>query len=173
VVDYFAVMVSAEVPMTEEELQAEAEAQASGQGQSLDSLDDMEDHPYHPDDADALGGRDTGATWAAAHPLRRRIGRQQFRYPKTDHADCPLPENVDWFIFPAGIAPIVRPTRSGGGAGGPPAAEAIRSVDRPATRRSVFVLSNAGGGTLGGKMYGCCLTAYRNEVEDGDEGDGM
>ena len=29
---------------------------------------------------------------------------------QADHADCPMPEAVDWFIFPEGIAPIVQPT---------------------------------------------------------------
>lgn len=40
------------------------------------------------------------------------------------------------------------------------------SQSRPPIQHSVFVLSNVDGGTLGGRMYGCCLTAYRKEVED-------
>ena len=43
---------------------------------------------------------------------------------------------------------------------------------RPPTRKSTFVLSNVGGGALNAKMYGCCLTAYRKEVEEeGDDDD--
>lgn len=94
---------------------------------------------------------------------RRRTGNIQYRYPKRDHADCPLPGNVDWFAFPNGIAPKLQPTNA---------------QSRPAIQHSVFVLSNVDGSGAGGggRMYGCCLTAYRKEIEDlvdsvGDEGD--
>ena len=98
---------------------------------------------------DGPSGSNVGAGDAASR--RRRTGNIQYRYPKRNHADCPLPENVDWFAFPNGIAPMLQPTSA---------------QSRPPIQNSVFVLSNVDGGTLGGRMYGCCLTAYRKEVED-------
>ena len=56
------------------------------------------------------GGDDGGAVEAAGRGVLRRVGKIQYRYPKVDHADCPLPDSVDWFIFPNGIAPIAQPT---------------------------------------------------------------
>lgn len=127
-VDYFAVMVSQEVPFD----------------------------PTVDGSASVIGG----GVGAAASSRRRRTGTIQYRYPKRNHVDCPLPDNVDWFAFPNGIEPMLQPTAA---------------QSRPPIQHSVFVLSNVdGGGALGGRMYGCCLTAFRKEIEDrvSDDGDG-
>lgn len=162
-VDYFCVMVSAELP---EQHQGGGGGKSGSGGEGGGDGGDREAYLAEDGDGGAAGDSDvdsdtdeagcrTSPLDASAPPYRRRIGRIQYRYPKADHADVPLPESADWFIFPNGIAPIVQPARG---------------ANRPPTRRSAFVLSNVAGATLGGRMYGCCLTAYRREdVEEEEE----
>lgn len=178
-VDYFCVMVSAELPPA-----PDGGAQAGGvdggegisddraayllrsgaggddgvTGTGGDALDsDTDEAGFSTASAGESGGDSAAAAAAAAARRQRRIGRIQFRHPKADHGDCPLPESVDWFIFPNGITPVV---------------QRRAQQARPPTRRSVFVLSNVSGATLGGRMYGCCLTAFRKETDDEEEEDG-
>jgi hypothetical protein len=145
VVDYFGVMVSADPFVATED---------NDQGDSAEV--DEETPAYHPYDSEGdeplAAKRDDRVR---AKYSRRRIGRLQYRYPKTDHEDVVLPGNVDWFIFPNGISPIVQPTHA---------------QTRPPTKRSVFVLQNVSTSRdVCATMYGCCLTAYRKEIDEEDE----
>jgi WD40 repeat protein len=122
--------------------------------------------PEPTDGKDASARRKAGKKVSKQQSQRRRqeaskkrVGRIQFRYPKADHPDLPLPESsADWFIFPNGVCPIV-------------------ARDRPRTRKSVFVQTNVGtgkgGNASGMQWYGCCLTAFRQEAlaDDADEDD--
>jgi len=175
-IDYFGVMVSQTVTLSPADQEAMLERLTEAEAAAAEGAEAGESYAAaaaasaaaglgHPDDSDeegaagggaAGGGGGGGARLPSYDPdtgtFRRRVGAMQYRYPKADHADVPFPENVDWFVFPNGIAPTVQP---------------LSAEHRPATRRSVFVLSNVGGAGGGQTMYGCCLTAYRKEEDEG------
>ena len=179
VVDYFAVMVSTEVNLPEG-VDPDVVAAVSGSNHNYAFDSRGANHRVQHitsaaaaaaaaaaatgDGATTTTGSDASASVLddstlleeAGRGVLRRVGKLQYRYPKHDHADCPMPESVDWFIFPNGIAPI---------------AQRAASQSRPPTRKSEFVLSNVGGGALNSKMFGCCLTAYRKEAEEEADGD--